>query len=875
MKQTGVVTNDHSKTCFASVSADLMSSLNYDTSSQGMPILKLTTDTRVNYISAIVTTSNAIQEVKINSLYAHCLGLTVGSAVFVEIVQNLSPCLNANIEPVTVDDWEILELHSAQVESSLLDQIRVVWPGQVFPLWVDNGSVCVYMKTADINPQDQPFAVLMPLTELIVAPKLRQPNIINPTYETSSNKNLVGLSAKSTNTVVKAEVTIAQAIVKFLKLVMKSKFFVTIKCIVLYFPRVFLKLLFKCYNLLTYKKSTPNVHKDNKAALEQKISHEIFHKTFIEELVGKSIPLELETLMRVEPVLGCDNLKSIIPDSFLTQHHPGCVFLHLIDLQPSDECEVMLIEITKIPSPIQKRNKNHKVKSVIVRMYIQPLSDTALPLDFSKNYQLKATSTLRRQLDMNISSRVQLKKVNPNKLFFSNNIKAINFTLKRDKKNVHTFYNNQKNETIKCLTISFNTWLAAFSDAKNPLPVNVGTLIVFTNNQETVECKLTSVEPKIDETLTLLISPELLENAEVNFTLADETLKWPPSSVDHLNVPKEEVKDFLPAYRDEIEAMLNFADLALSSRPLAAYINQFGINQSRCMLVTGSKGFGKTSLCCALLNNFANDKLLNSHVTVVKCCKWRGKNHSSIEEKLDKILEESIWRQPSVVLLEDLDILVPKPVEEAGENPEDFYNLKLASVVRKFLKDISNHKAVKRMLVIVTSNSSESLHPLIGTRSTRLYGHVLKLQLPDVNKRIEIIKSLVSKLDGFDCMVDVEEVVSKTKGFAPIDLKKLVMKAHHTARCRSLTSGQELNISTEDLESSIDSFIPSTLHNVKLHKPTKVDWNEIGGLRSVKDQLAEQLLWPLKYKYLFENVGISTNSGKTFYWVIFNSLRFE
>ena len=864
MKQTAVVTNDLSKTCFASISNNLISSLNYDTSLQGMPLLKLTTDTRVNYISAIVTTSHAIQEIKINSLYAHCLGLSIGSAVFVEVVQNLPPCLTANIEPVTVDDWEILELHSAQVESSLLDQIRVVWPGQVFPLWVDNGSVCVYMKTASINPENQPFAVLMPLTELIVAPKVHQPNIISPKSKTTPNRNLVGLSAKTIDEGNIPEVTTAQAIHKFVKLIMKSKFFVTIKIVMLYLPRVFIRFIIKCYQLLIYKKNKQNVLEDKNNVTQQKINSKNFDTSFIEELVGKSAPLKLDTLMRVEPVLGKDELRSSVPDPFLTKHHPGCIFLHLVDLQPNDGCEVILIEVTKIPSPAQKRSKDHKVKSVIVRMYIQPLSDLALPFDFSKNYQLKATSTLRRQLDISISSKVQLKKVNSNKLLFGKDVKAINFTLKRDKKSEQFFYSNKKKETMKSLITSFHNWLAAFSDAKNPLPVNIGTLIVFTNNQETVECTLTSVEPKLDKTLTLLISPELLDDVEISFTLADEKLKWPKESVDHLNLPKERVEDFIPAYKNEIEAMLNFADLALSSRPLAAYINQFGISPSRCMLVTGSKGFGKTSLCCALLNSFANDKLLNCNVTVVKCRNWVGKNHSSVQEKLNKCFEESVWRQPSVLLLDDLDILVPKPVGEDGESPEDFNNLKLASVVRKFLKDISNNNSVKRILVIVTSKSSELLHPLVAPQSTRLYGHILKLQLPDANKRVEIIKSLVSNLEGFDCMVDLEEVVSKTKGFAPVDLKKLVMKAHHTAKCRSLTSGQELNISTEDLESSINSFTPSTLHNVKLHKPTKVEWNEIGGLKAVKDQLAEQLLWPLKYKHLFENVGVSTNSGKTF-----------
>ena len=37
------------------------------------------------------------------------------------------------------------ELHAAFIESHLLDQVRVVWPGQVLPVWVQN-KICVFLS---------------------------------------------------------------------------------------------------------------------------------------------------------------------------------------------------------------------------------------------------------------------------------------------------------------------------------------------------------------------------------------------------------------------------------------------------------------------------------------------------------------------------------------------------------------------------------------------------------------------------------------------------------------------------------------------------------------------------------------------------------
>lgn len=67
------------------------------------------------------------------------------------------------LEPLTTDEWEILELNAGAVEMGLLAQIQVLNPGQTFPLWIGAGSgrsnapgsggVCIRMKQTPAGGQ--------------------------------------------------------------------------------------------------------------------------------------------------------------------------------------------------------------------------------------------------------------------------------------------------------------------------------------------------------------------------------------------------------------------------------------------------------------------------------------------------------------------------------------------------------------------------------------------------------------------------------------------------------------------------------------------------------------------------------------------------
>ena len=57
------------------------------------------------------------------------------------------------VEPVTVEDWELLQLDAAWLEGGgLLRQVSLVYPNQVVPLRLSNGSDLVRVRVLPGDP---------------------------------------------------------------------------------------------------------------------------------------------------------------------------------------------------------------------------------------------------------------------------------------------------------------------------------------------------------------------------------------------------------------------------------------------------------------------------------------------------------------------------------------------------------------------------------------------------------------------------------------------------------------------------------------------------------------------------------------------------
>ncbi|KAK3392976.1 P-loop containing nucleoside triphosphate hydrolase protein [Podospora didyma] len=143
--------------------------------------------------------------VEIDVTLAATVGLQEGQKVMTIIHFDPPMTHTVNIEPLTPEDWEMIELHGTFLEDNLLFQIRAV-PNPVYaPGGIPAGahSLTLHLsqtstaniKVISIDPPlsaDAPFAKIAPDAEVIVAPKTRTKLRSN-----KDNKSVGGTSRKS------------------------------------------------------------------------------------------------------------------------------------------------------------------------------------------------------------------------------------------------------------------------------------------------------------------------------------------------------------------------------------------------------------------------------------------------------------------------------------------------------------------------------------------------------------------------------------------------------------------------------------------------------------------------------------------------------
>ncbi|XP_045201588.2 peroxisomal ATPase PEX1-like [Mercenaria mercenaria] len=118
---------------------------------------------------------------QINGLFGAKVGLKDEDKVIIRPVSKVPICTRCSVEPVSFDDWEILDRHTAFIESHLLDIVRVIQKDKIYPIWVEK-SVCVFIKIGTTAPEAD-CVLLVNETEVLVSPKVRNSAIGRPAVE--------------------------------------------------------------------------------------------------------------------------------------------------------------------------------------------------------------------------------------------------------------------------------------------------------------------------------------------------------------------------------------------------------------------------------------------------------------------------------------------------------------------------------------------------------------------------------------------------------------------------------------------------------------------------------------------------------------------
>ncbi|KAI6138774.1 P-loop containing nucleoside triphosphate hydrolase protein [Pisolithus tinctorius] len=120
------------------------------------------------------STDSALETVEIDPQFATSLGFNQGDVVEIGLLHDLPYASSVSTEPITPDDWDIVEIHASHVESTLLSQVRVAKVGQEIDVWV-LGRTRVRLKVVSVQPSTKSDAALLTTnTEVSIAPKTHQ-----------------------------------------------------------------------------------------------------------------------------------------------------------------------------------------------------------------------------------------------------------------------------------------------------------------------------------------------------------------------------------------------------------------------------------------------------------------------------------------------------------------------------------------------------------------------------------------------------------------------------------------------------------------------------------------------------------------------------
>jgi transitional endoplasmic reticulum ATPase len=286
------------------------------------------------------------------------------------------------------------------------------------------------------------------------------------------------------------------------------------------------------------------------------------------------------------------------------------------------------------------------------------------------------------------------------------------------------------------------------------------------------------------------------------------------------------------ALRKEIELIKELVEVPIRFPEVYSHLT---ISSPRGVLFHGPPGVGKTLLALAVANEVGVPLFHINGPEIVST------EFGETEKNLRKVFEEASHHRPSIILIDELDIIAPRR-DETG-------SFTTTRTVSQLLSLLDGLKASEGILVIGTTNRIDSVDP--AARRPGRFDKEIFIAPPNTSGRLEILRiharnmPLSEEVFGY-----LEEIAQKTNGFVGADLMELCREAALSAFRRKfvqnvdlkkfdpLSQLNELIVEKTDFESALTKIHASAMREVQVMM-SDASWNDVGGLREAKQQLKE------------------------------------
>lgn len=311
------------------------------------------------------------------------------------------------------------------------------------------------------------------------------------------------------------------------------------------------------------------------------------------------------------------------------------------------------------------------------------------------------------------------------------------------------------------------------------------------------------------------------------------------------------------------------------------------LSMPRGILLHGPPGCGKTTLSRAFAAELGLPFIELLGPSIVSS--MSGESEKGVRERF----EEATKNAPCLLFIDEIDAIAPKRESSQSQMEKRIVSQLLISM------DQLERDAAKPVIVLAATNRPDSLDPAL--RRGGRFDTEINMGVPNERVREEILKAQTRGI-RLAADVDFKLIAKYTAGFVGADLRDLVGKAGtwQMGKLRNalLEQAVELEepmnkvvtdipevlslrrlaarlrrkdlpdppgfesdtISMEAFTSVLPSIIPSSKREGFATIPD-VSWEDIGALRSVREELQNAIVEPIKHPERYAAVGISAPTG--------------
>lgn len=344
------------------------------------------------------------------------------------------------------------------------------------------------------------------------------------------------------------------------------------------------------------------------------------------------------------------------------------------------------------------------------------------------------------------------------------------------------------------------------------------------------------VAPAIISSLTKISTGELTDEVE------EKELNEKRVSYEDIGGLEEPIRKI----REMVELPLKYPEI----------FDHLGVSAPKGVLMYGPPGTGKTLLAKAVASE------TKSHFILINGPEIMSKYYGESEERLRKIFAEAKKKAPTIIFIDEIDAIAPKRNETGAETER--------RVVAQLLTLLDGLDDRGQIVVIGATNRPNSIDEAL--RRGGRFDREIEIGVPDRKGREEILEILTRGMPIAE-NVDLREIAEGLHGYVGADIAILVKEAALVSLRRFIPQLDmkgskkidhailsKISVTLEDFRKAIEEIRPSAMREVFVEKPD-VNWNDIGGLTDVKNELVKAIEWPIKFPQVFRALRIKTSKG--------------